>query len=468
MYRRFTLALLGWLVAASALLGGATSAGAAPDPSDAAWSALRAKVPAAQALYRPTWLPDRFSKPGTFVDDALMFGVSYLSDTGDRILFGRTYNVGSCPVGDMLAEPALVQGIPGTLYQPQQRNCYPRLYLSWQEAGQQHLILTNEGANDGTTRAEMLLIIAGLAPVLPNGAPAPTPALNGRADVACFKESKQCVAGPFRDYWEAHGGLALNGYPLTGEMVEQLEEGRLYQVQYFERVRLEFHPEIADPAYRVLLGQFGRRVLAGVPNTPTAVVPAQDGYTYFRETGHNVGPRFGAYWTANGGVMQFGFPLTELFEQRLEDGKTYQVQYFERARFELHPENPAPYDVLLGQFGRRILAASAPRTLALDPASGPCPDARAVVAAHGSGFTPGVVTRFTVRRDRDGEITGGNSLAGGKPANGDGTYDNMIPLLGCGPADAPGDTFTITVAEYTPDRTPANGPGASATFTVAR
>ncbi len=38
------------------------------------------------------------------------------------------------------------------------------------------------------------------------------------------------------------------------------------------------------------------------------------------------------------------------------DGKAYTVQYFERARFEWHPENPAPYDVLLGQFGRQILA----------------------------------------------------------------------------------------------------------------
>jgi hypothetical protein len=33
------------------------------------------------------------------------------------------------------------------------------------------------------------------------------------------------------------------------------------------------------------------------------------------------------------------------------DGKTYKVQYFERAVFEHHPENPAPYDVLLSQLG---------------------------------------------------------------------------------------------------------------------
>ena len=43
---------------------------------------------------------------------------------------------------------------------------------------------------------------------------------------------------------------------------------------------------------------------------------------------------------------------------KLEDGKTYQVQYFERVRMEYHPENQPPYDVLLGQFGRRILAGN--------------------------------------------------------------------------------------------------------------
>jgi hypothetical protein len=33
------------------------------------------------------------------------------------------------------------------------------------------------------------------------------------------------------------------------------------------------------------------------------------------------------------------------------NGKPYTVQYFERAVFELHPENKSPYDVLLSQLG---------------------------------------------------------------------------------------------------------------------
>ncbi len=54
-------------------------------------------------------------------------------------------------------------------------------------------------------------------------------------------------------------------------------------------------------------------------------------------------------------VAQFGRPLTEPFPRALEGGNEYEVQYFERARFEYHPEYAPPYDVLLGQFGRRIL-----------------------------------------------------------------------------------------------------------------
>lgn len=36
------------------------------------------------------------------------------------------------------------------------------------------------------------------------------------------------------------------------------------------------------------------------------------------------------------------------------DGKPYTVQYFERAVFEYHPENPPPYDVLLAQLGTYV------------------------------------------------------------------------------------------------------------------
>jgi hypothetical protein len=175
----------------------------------------------------------------------------------------------------------------------------------------------------------------------------------------CFAETNQCVGGRLRQHWLANGGLVVNGYPLSSEFQQVLEDGTSYTVQYFERVRLELHPENSSP-YDVLLGHFGRRILAertGREIEPP-VGPNGEGW-WFRETGHNLSGGFLAYWEANGSLAQFGYPLTEVFEEQLEDGQTYRVQYFERARFEYHPENPAPYDMLLGQFGRRILAESA-------------------------------------------------------------------------------------------------------------
>jgi hypothetical protein len=72
----------------------------------------------------------------------------------------------------------------------------------------------------------------------------------------------------------------------------------------------------------------------------------------FKETGKTVAGRFLQYWEQNGGLAQQGFPLSEEFMEKSDlDGKTYRVQYFERAVFEYHPENKPPYDVLLSQLG---------------------------------------------------------------------------------------------------------------------
>jgi hypothetical protein len=167
----------------------------------------------------------------------------------------------------------------------------------------------------------------------------------------------RCLGGRFLAYWDGHGGLAINGYPLTNEFDEQLEDGKTYRVQYFERVRMEYHPENSDPQYQVLLGQFGRAIHPADP--PVAAIP---GAPFFaQETGHNVTRQaFLDYWMAHGGLAQFGFPITEEFTEQLGD-QQYAVQYFERARLEWHPENSDPqYQVLLGQFGRTILSIAFP------------------------------------------------------------------------------------------------------------
>ena len=222
-------------------------------------------------------------------------------------------------------------------------------------------------------------LVLGVALLLASGLIAAT-ARPARAADQCFPQTGRCVPERFYAYWQQHGGLALNGYPLSDPFTETLEDGKQYTVQYFERVRMEHHPENAPP-YDVLLGQFGRVMYPVDPQYPEAIAAAPlPGAVFFGASGHNLGGQFLAYWEANGGLAQFGYPLSEELREQLEDGKDYRVQYFERARLELHPENPAPYDVLLGQFGRRILAA---RTTASAP--GPYP----VLDALGLGAPPG-------------------------------------------------------------------------------
>src|SRR5215211_4203263 len=55
-------------------------------------------------------------------------------------------------------------------------------------------------------------------------------------------------------------------------------------------------------------------------------------FIHMPTTGHNIGLAIKRFYDTHGGLAIFGFPLTEVFD---EDGLW--VQYFERARFELHP-----------------------------------------------------------------------------------------------------------------------------------
>jgi hypothetical protein len=78
---------------------------------------------------------------------------------------------------------------------------------------------------------------------------------------------------------------------------------------------------------------------------------------FYAATGHTLGGPFKTYWEQNGGLSRFGYPVTEEFQDvSLTDGKTYTTQWFERARFEYHPENKGTqYEVLTGLLGNEML-----------------------------------------------------------------------------------------------------------------
>jgi hypothetical protein len=95
------------------------------------------------------------------------------------------------------------------------------------------------------------------------------PHLTVPPDPGCrvFPETQHQVCEPFLRMWEAGGGLARFGYPITERRVEEIE-GRVYTVQYFERRRMELHPEYAGTLDEVQLGLLGRAVLTYRPPCP--------------------------------------------------------------------------------------------------------------------------------------------------------------------------------------------------------
>jgi peptide/nickel transport system substrate-binding protein len=181
------------------------------------------------------------------------------------------------------------------------------------------------------------------------------------------------VNGRFLEVWSSQGSeqnnVYVNGLPITDARNEiSTENGKTYSTQWFERARYEAHPENKAP-YDVLLGRLGASLSEGRPSMDPATgkprnaadqpfvkvdKPSDLSATklWFPESGHTISGKILEYWNKYGGLSQFGYPLSEQFpEISPTDGKTYTVQYFERNRFELHPEKQAPYEVELGLLG---------------------------------------------------------------------------------------------------------------------
>jgi hypothetical protein len=76
-----------------------------------------------------------------------------------------------------------------------------------------------------------------------------------------FAATGHAVAGPFLRTWHAGGGLPRFGYPLTPARLERTETGAPRVVQWFERARLEWHPEHRGTPHEVLQGRLGAELL---------------------------------------------------------------------------------------------------------------------------------------------------------------------------------------------------------------
>lgn len=170
--------------------------------------------------------------------------------------------------------------------------------------------------------------------------------------VRCFDETSFCLRGTFLDYWERNGAERVFGYPISAVQLATSENTWTGPVQWFERDRLEDHGLDG-----IMRGRLGADLL-NLRGEQWWLQPHQgtipNGCEHFVQTRQVLCEPLLSYWRSNGGVDRFGLPLTALRKETIE-GWTGAVQYFERARLELHPEAPSTDQIQIGRLGSAIL-----------------------------------------------------------------------------------------------------------------
>ena len=154
-----------------------------------------------------------------------------------------------------------------------------------------------------------------------------------------FPETGHNVQGDFLRFYNAVSDpLTLYGYPITDQF--QRTDGLL--VQYFQRARFEYHPELPD-GQRVILTDVGSQIY-----TPAIQLNISNPFAcrFFTETNFSVCFSFLDFYNKYGGELQFGHPISPF-----EYHDDLIVQYFQKARMEWRPSNPESERVVLTDLG---------------------------------------------------------------------------------------------------------------------
>lgn len=273
--------------------------------------------------------------------------------------------------------------------------------------------------------------------------------------VEFFAETGHTLRGALANFWHSNGGLEIFGFPISEEFDEQTADGT-FRVQYFERNRLELHGENKAP-YNVLLGRLGDTALLRTGRDwhrfPIGD-PSDTSCRFFIQTGHSVCGPLLTYWEEHGlnnpsltdderSLQLLGLPLSEAQEETNSSGDTVILQWFERARLELHPEQPEPYQVLLGLIGSELArpvfggptptpapapfdrCAGIPASVSATITPSNCMLFGTVATMTISGFQPGEKIAYWLT-DPSGEIIGGSESPDDLlTAKADGTLDKL-------------------------------------------
>lgn len=104
--------------------------------------------------------------------------------------------------------------------------------------------------------------------VFPKAAP-----VSNTPDQRYIPETQHIIKFGFKEIWETRGAERIFGFPISEELQEVLANGRWHTVQYFEKARFEYWPEL-PPGERVLISHLGRRLFTALPPPPSQPAPA--------------------------------------------------------------------------------------------------------------------------------------------------------------------------------------------------
>jgi hypothetical protein len=158
----------------------------------------------------------------------------------------------------------------------------------------------------------------------------------GTEELQYFPDTGHNVRGDFLQFYKnAQNPVILYGYPITEQFTSK--DGRT--VQYFQRARFEL--DANESVQHTLLGS-----AVYEPGSQRLDINNPSACETF-ETGYSVCFAFLDFYSANGGRIQFGSPISPFeFHENLI------VQYFEKARFEWRADRPEGERVVLTDLGR--------------------------------------------------------------------------------------------------------------------
>lgn len=192
--------------------------------------------------------------------------------------------------------------------------------------------------------------------------------IHAQADQQCFRETGHCISGRILEFWQQNGGASTFGHP-RGPQQQEYVDGQLLKVQWFDKSRLELHPENVPPR-DVVVGRIGidRLTMQGRDWEMFPKGQPQSGCEFEQfDTGQGICPPFLDFWQSHGveldgvegttpaeSLALFGAPISApQTETESNTGDTYTVQWFERARLE-YRRGSSPSGIVVANLGAEL------------------------------------------------------------------------------------------------------------------